>query len=96
MTSAEHVSTASTLDDQLEVTFCLSSNGERIRNQDLSSCNKKADPETKKKGKKKSNYSGSLGIAVPCKRISISLRARDFLLHLGLELHLAFHPVGKQ
>lgn len=48
MTSPEHVNTASTLDDQLEVTFCLSSNGERVRNQNFSSRNekkKKTNPE---------------------------------------------------
>lgn len=42
-----------------------------------------------------SNYLGPGAVAVHCKRASIGLRAGAFLLHLGLELHLAFPPRRK-
>lgn len=42
-----------------------------------------------------SNYLGPRAVAVLCKRASIGLRAGAFLLHLGLELHLAFPPRRK-
>lgn len=42
-----------------------------------------------------SNYLSPLGIPAQCKRASIGLRARVVLLHLGLEVHLAFHPRKK-
>lgn len=91
MTSPEHFSAASSLDDQLEVAFCLSSNGERVRNQNFSSRNKKTDPEKTLT----SNYLGPWGIPMQCKRASIELKARAFLLHLKRELHLAFHLCKK-